>query len=66
MKRIKEFDNEDVNSAVFKKIHKRKLCDETGKCPLCPWHGGENIRRQQRTDKYKNKHRRTIKHEETI
>ena len=49
--------NTETNSSIYKKIRKKVICDLTGKCPLCPWHKGENYKfsRKPRTDKYKNK-----------
>tara|TARA_Y100000310_G_scaffold171589_1_gene171787 strand:- start:196 stop:348 length:153 start_codon:yes stop_codon:yes gene_type:complete len=36
-----------------KKIRRRKLADEEGKCDRCPPHDKENRRRRPRPDKYK-------------
>ena len=46
-----------TNNKVWKRAYKRIECDKTGKCGICPWHGGENkyIGRKPRPDKYKNK-----------
>jgi len=48
----------DTNSSIYKKRRKWQICNKTGKCTLCPIHGGENKKRHRpRPDKYKNKRR---------
>ena len=42
MKRYKKQMDETSNSSVYKKAKKRHVCTETGKCSICPMHGGEN------------------------
>ena len=46
----------EVNNKVWKQAYKRTICLETGKCPICGWHSGENdYKRKPRPDRYKNK-----------
>lgn len=64
MKKFREFDSECVNSTVFNRYYKWDICNQTGKCSRCPWHGGmDNSRfsRKPKTDKYKNKNRISIR-----
>lgn len=49
--------NEETNRSFLKKKRWESICKEDGKCPICPIHDGENRRRRQRSDKYKNKDR---------
>jgi len=42
MKRYKKQLDETSNSTVYKKVKRRT----TGKCPICPAHGGENATRK--------------------
>lgn len=51
-------DLEVDNSSLYKKKRRWKIANETGKCTICPPHGGENkTRHRPRPDKYKNKRR---------
>jgi hypothetical protein len=47
------------NSSLYKKLRKRKICNKSGKCTICPMHGGENTSRKGKygktKPKYKNK-----------
>lgn len=45
-KRYKKQMDETSNSSVYKKAKKRHVCIETGKCSICPMHGGENASRK--------------------
>lgn len=46
----------DINSAYHKKIHKRMICNKTGKCDRCPMHGGpDNTGRVPKDDRYKDR-----------
>lgn len=48
----------DANSSLYKKRRKLYICKKTGKCTICPYHGGENrTRHPPRPDRYKNKRR---------
>jgi hypothetical protein len=56
-------DEEHTNMSADRKERWKAACFKTGKCPLCPPHGGENARVNGKTpkpDKYKNKDRETI------
>lgn len=55
MRTNKEFDDDCVNSMVFKRVYKKVVCQKTGKCERCPWHGGmdNTPSRRPKPDKYK-------------
>lgn len=58
MERCKDKMDQTSNSSVYNKARKRHICNETGKCDICPIHGGENARRSKhgaKKPRYKNK-----------
>jgi hypothetical protein len=52
-----------LDMSADNKLRWKKITRETGKCPFCPKHNGENFRtngRHPKKDKYKNKGREVI------
>lgn len=47
--------DENTNSAADKKVRKKRMATETGKCSFCPPHSHENGKKKARPDKYKTK-----------
>lgn len=45
MKRPKNNMDKETNSRAYKGARKQHICVETGKCTICPMHGGENASR---------------------
>lgn len=55
MRVVKEM-GEVTNRAVFNKLRKLFLSQKSLiKCDRCPYNKGENVKRQARSDRYKNK-----------
>jgi len=49
---------ETTNKNLARKLYKKVICNETGKCPICPWHRGENKKHTKhgmKTPRYKTK-----------
>ena len=62
MKKISQRDHIDtIYPSALKKEHWKEITKKTKKCPYCPPHDNENYGRRQRTDKYKNIPRDTIR-----
>jgi hypothetical protein len=40
--RSSEVEKETINNSTYKKAYKKNFSNKTGKCAICPPHGGEN------------------------
>jgi len=52
--------DKETNPKAFKRMYKRMICNETGKCSICPWHRGENYGKRPKDDRYKDKRKGKI------
>ena len=51
----KEELDKTTNSTLYRRLKRLETSRKEGSCPICPPHGGENARKQQKQDKYKSK-----------
>ena len=67
LSKMDDIEKKESNSSVWKKAHKRRVSQETGKCDRCPWHKRENagLSRDPRTDKYKTLKKRKSRAQKT-